>query len=430
MPDPAAPRSVVLVSGVFPHPRDSGKKVMVAGLLDYWRRRVGADQVHLVLVGGGEVDLDQVDAVVHRVDRPGARTQLRSVLVRSVLTRGHTLQESALYSASVRRRLADLLGEISADLEVFDTVRMGQYAEEIPVRPGARRVIFLDDLFSVRYERMLALMREHPEVDFDPLGDFRANLPAAVGPVADRRVVRRALLAWERAVVARREQAMAELFETVMLVSPEETRRLAGRVPSARVRELRPVLDLAAPERPPLSGPPVFVLLGLLTLAHNADGVESFLERGMSGLLTAVPDAIVHVVGRGATPRIEAAAAPWGDAVRLEGFVDDLDGLLNRATALLMPLRFGSGIKIKVIEALARGLPVVSTPIGAEGVETGADRGILLVPDASAVGEVVRDLRDPARHLQLSGAARRHYEERYSLRAAFATYDEAFAARA
>jgi hypothetical protein len=271
-------------------------------------------------------------------------------------------------------------------------------------------------------------MREHPEVDFDPLGDFRANLPGIVGRLADARLARRALLTWERRVVTKRERRMAELFETALLVSPEEAHRLAERVPTARVREMRPTLDVPAGRRNPDPARPTFVLLGLLTLAHNADGVQVFLDVCLPELLRAVPDARVHVVGRGAPQSVVDAAATFGDSVSMEGYVDDLDALLSRATALVMPLRFGSGIKIKVIEALARGLPVVSTPVGAEGLETGEERGILVEQDLVSYGVVLAGLVDAERNRALSISARRHYEDRYAEDVVFRSYDEAFGA--
>ena len=61
------------------------------------------------------------------------------------------------------------------DIEVYDTLRLGQHAPASP--RGRRRVLYLDDLFSVRYDRMLAV-DERGDVDINPLGEFAANVPA------------------------------------------------------------------------------------------------------------------------------------------------------------------------------------------------------------------------------------------------------------
>ncbi len=424
---PHPPTSVALVSAVLPEPRDAGKKIMVAGLLAYWRQRVGAENVHLVLMGHEGADTSQVGAVVHHVARPTRGQQVASVLRRSLVTGRHTLQESVLYAAPARAKIAEVLEQIGADVEIFDTVRMGQYAEEIPPRPGVHRVVFLDDLFSVRYERMLELLRDRPDVDFDPLGDFRNHLPGVAGRVADRRPVRRGLLRWEKAVVARRERAMARLFDTALLVSREEAGRLRHLVPGANVHVLPPCIAADELSRHPEPDAPTFVMIGLLTLAHNLDAAQVFLEECLPGLLEKLPDARVHIVGRGAPDSLRAQAARFHGAVSVDGYVEDLDALLARATALVMPLRFGSGIKIKVIEALAHGVPVVGTSVGAEGLDTGDDSGVVVENDPDRYGAVLADLVDPGRNLRLSQAARRHYEDCYAEQAAFRRYDTAFA---
>lgn len=415
---------MAVVTAVVPEPRDSGKKVVLAGLLAYWRSRVGRDNLHVVLVANEPPGVD-LGAVVHPVGRPTSAEQFRSVLLRSGTGR-HTLQESALFSPRIRDQVAATLEEVGADLEIFDTVRMGQFAELIPRRPGVRRVAYLDDLFSVRYDRMLQLMREHPATDFDPLGDFRTHLPSwAVGGV-ERRWVRRALLAWERRAVARREDEMARAFDSVLLISPEEVRHLAVRVPGARVEELPPSVAARRYERCPDPTRPVFVLMGLLTLAHNADAARVFLESCMSEVRRRLPEARVHIVGRGAQASLEEAARAYGGAVSVDGYVADLDALLSRATALVMPLRFGSGIKIKVIEAFAHGVPVISSPVGAEGVRTGPAYGVLVASDPQAVADAMVELADPERNDALSAAARRHYEEHYSVEACARQYARAF----
>lgn len=420
------PHTVVIISAVVPEPRDSGKKVVLAGMLDYWRDRVGAENVHYVLIDEPATDSSAMWANVHRIRSPSSAEQATSVLLRSVLTGRHTLQESTLFSPRVRDELRSVLADIGAELEIFDTVRMAQYASQCGLRPGVRRIVYLDDLFSVRYGRMLDLLRDHPEVNFDPLGTFRARLPAIVARAADIRGSRRLLLSWERRVVARREKQVAIEFETTLLISPEEVHRLAADAPGARVRELPPTVDVVTFERR-LGPRPTFVLIGLLELAHNLDAVTAFLDECMPAVIDAMPTARVHIVGRGAPQELHARVARFGGAVSLDGFVPDLKGLLSRSTAIVVPMRFGSGIKLKLIEALAHGVPVISTPVGAEGIETGTVRGVIVERELSGFAGVMASVCEPALNAELAQAARDHYLERYSPQAAFRRYDEAFA---
>jgi len=418
-------RSVALVSAVAPYPKDSGKRVVLAGLLEYWVERLGPDSVHYVLVADPRTPTPDLPVRVHRIGRPTAQEQLRSLAWRTVATGRHAIQESMLYSPRVRAELSATLAAVDADLEVYDTVRMSQYTRDIEPRPGQRRVVYLDDLFSVRYGRMRELLRRRADVDLDPLGEFRAHVPAPLARLVGNRAVQRLVLATEQRLVARREVEAAREFAAALLVSPVETRVLAERVPGANAQTLPPVVEGSAARRV-YDGRPDFVLLGLLSLPHNHDAAMTFLTRTMPEVVRRMPDARVHIVGRGATPQLLAAAARFPRHVVVEGFVPDLDRLLSSACALLAPLRVGSGIKIKVIEALSRGLPVLGTPCGTEGIAGGAHHGVIVEPDLDRHAEIMAALTNPVCNARLSSAARRHFAGTYAREAAFRRYDEVF----
>jgi hypothetical protein len=381
--------------------------------------------VHYVFLGDPSAELPVTAYPVHRLGKARLGEQLASVAWRTVATRRHTLQESLLYSRRTRDELRTTLAGIGADVEILDTVRTEQYDEHLPARPGVQRVVYLDDLFSVRYARMLEVMADHPEIEIDPLGEFRSHIPAAVGRLVGRRGVQRMLLDVERRLVARRELEIARSHDLSLLVNPAEAASLRAQAGVEGVRELRPMVTEPTVERA-YAGRPEFVLLGLLSLPHNHDAALSFLTTSMPGVLEQLPDTRVHVVGRSARPELLAAAEPFGDRVVMSGFVPDLDGLLAGACAVLAPVRFGSGIKIKILEALAHGVPVLGTPCAVEGIRSGADSGLVVEPDLARFPERMRDLVDPAANLALSQSARRHHDTTYSRDAVFAEYDALF----
>lgn len=418
------PARVAIISPVSPYPTDAGKKVMLAGLVEYWASRLGADNVHYVLIGRPGPEMQAVPARLHVLDRPAVLEQMRSLVARTVLTGRRSIQESMLYSSRLRDELAALLQQVDADLEVFDTIRMGQYAGEID-GAGRRRVVYLDDLFSVRYARMLETMRRFPDAPIDALGEFRAVVPRPLARLIAVRSVQRAVLHVERRLVARRELDMVDEFSRCLLVSPAEVGALQQRSDPARVAVLPPVVPGADVTRSPAERP-VFVLLGLLSLPHNHDATMAFLKLCMPDVARLLPDAEVHIVGRGARPELVAAAADFPGQVRVEGYVHDLGGLLSRATAVVAPLRFGSGIKIKVIEALAHGVPVLTTPVGAEGITTGPRAGVLVEEAIERLPERMAELADPEWNAALSTAARLHHRQVYSRPAAYAWYDQVF----
>jgi len=418
---------VVIVSAVMPYPKDAGKKVVLAGLLDYWVDRVGPEHVHYVLVDEPTGQHPPIPAQVHRIVRPTSGEQILHLAQRSVVRRRHAFQESMLYSRRTRDELRRVLGSIAADVEIYDTVRLAQYAAEIVRRRGQVRVAYLDDLFSVRYARMLTLLRSPTQQRLDPLGEFRRWMPRPMARLLDVPRAQRVVLEAERRLISRREIETAREFDASLLVSPAEVASLSAQPGVNAVEAVPPVIAASTMVRR-YTTPPEFVFLGLLSLPHNHDAVTSFLRQCMPDVLRRLPDARLRIVGRGARPELLAAAAPFADTVRIEGYVPDLADLLSRACAMLVPLRFGSGIKIKVLEALAHGVPVVATPVGAEGVATGPDNGVLVEADLRRVPAVMAHVADDNRNADLSEAARRHYLSYYSRSAAFRRYDEVFGA--
>jgi len=420
------PRSVAIVSATAPYPPDTGKKVVVAGLVEYWITRVGQENVHYILVAPPDATDAGFPVPVRLIRSPSVGEQCAAVASRTIATRRHALQESVLYARRVRRELDRVLAEIDADLEIYDTVRLGQYATELPARARTRRMVYLDDLFSRRYARMRAAMRNGDGVRLDALGEFRTFIPRPLRPIAEAPAVQHALLGLEQHLVARRELAAVKDFHTCLLVNFEEAAHLTDRTGADNVAVLPPLVDADRAIAPRRAHGSQFVFLGRMTLPHNHDAVATFLRNHMSELVHQVPGALLRIIGGGPRPELRSLAARWGDRVRFDGYVADLDRVLSQSCAMVSPIRFGSGVKLKVLDALARGVPVVSTSIGAEGIAAGPEHGVLVEDDLARHPRLMRTLTDRDYNAQVSRAARAHFDAVYSRAAVFRQYDEIF----
>ena len=124
---------------------------------------------------------------------------------------------------------------------------------------------------------------------------------------------------------------------------------------------------------------------------HNLDGLQWFLSEVWPGVLAAQPDAEFDVVGT--VGKAVPAGAP---RVRVHGPLSDLDSVYASACVCLVPLRFGTGLKIKLTEAMAHGRAVVSTSAGAEGFPEleGGEVAPVAESAPAMVAAIVRLLRD------------------------------------
>jgi glycosyltransferase involved in cell wall biosynthesis len=415
--------SVALVSAVDPYPTDAGKKVVLAGFLDYFADRYGVDNVHYIKVGAAP-SRDEFPVTLHVVPGPSRAVVFRNIATKVVIGRA-SIQEAFLGSPHTGMAIRRIIDEIRPVLQVYDTVRMAQY---VPARVAAHQICYLDDLFSERYDRMLQAAKRFPDVNSSPLGNFAEHIPRRLHALGANRTARTALLRAERSLVRRSEDRAARAFRRCLLVNEQEVDVLTRRTgsPPGRIRCVPPLLaPVSSPERR-YRGTPDFVFLGLLSLPHNDDGLQWFLRRAWPVVLAQLPDAHLRVIGLNPGPDVLALAAELTASVSVDGYVPDLSNALGAAAALVNPLRFGSGIKIKVIEALGRALPVVSTPVGAEGIASGPGSGVLVGGEPAEIADLLCSLTDPARNAEASAEARSHFLATYSRQAVFEAYDAAF----
>ena len=414
--------SVALISAVDPYPTDAGKKVVLAGFLDYFAERYGPDNVHYIKVGASSVS--EFPVHLHQVPAPSRADLLRNLAIK-VSTGRASLQEAFLGSRQTGMAIANVLKQIRPELQVYDTVRMAQYASD---DVAARQICYLDDLFSERYRRMLQATAQFGDVDINPLANFAQHVPARLRPLESNRVSRSALLRIERRLVLRSENRAARRFRRCLLVNAGEAAELQRRtgVASDRIQAVPPLVTISPSAGRRYAGAPEFVFLGFLGLPHNEDGLQSFLRTVWPLVLARMPQARLMVIGRGASQRLSTLIADIGESVTMEGYVPDLGDSLNHAAALINPLRFGSGIKLKVFEALGRSCPVVSTPVGAEGIASGPGTGIGIATEPAEMAELLCSLTSTETNAQLSEEAGEHFARTYSRRAVFDVYDRAF----
>jgi glycosyltransferase involved in cell wall biosynthesis len=149
----------------------------------------------------------------------------------------------------------------------------------------------------------------------------------------------------------------------------------------------------------------------------NVDGVRWFVDEVLPRIRSQEPSFELAVVGRNPAAAVTALGAR--DGVSVIGAVPDPVPYLHGAAVAVVPLRAGSGTRLKVLEALAAGTPVVSTPLGVEGLDVVAGRHVEVAEGAEGFAAAVLGLlHDPARRAGLATEGRRLAEESYGWPAA------------
>ncbi|HWD20896.1 MAG TPA: glycosyltransferase family 4 protein [Verrucomicrobiae bacterium] len=158
---------------------------------------------------------------------------------------------------------------------------------------------------------------------------------------------------------------------------------------------------------------PSVIFCGAMDYNPNIDALRWYFSEMHEPLRRAIPDLEFFVVGKNPTPEILAHAQRPG--VTVTGSVADVRPYYRRAWLQLVPLRIGGGTRLKIVESLAIGTPVISTTIGAQGLALEHNREILLADTTEAfVRETTRALRDAALRQQLEDAGRDVAQQRFS----------------
>jgi glycosyltransferase involved in cell wall biosynthesis len=199
----------------------------------------------------------------------------------------------------------------------------------------------------------------------------------------------------------------------ILVVSEVDRQRCLRERPRQRVLVVPNGVDCEAIRPGPFSnaGPPILVFTGDMSFDPNVHAAQVLASRVFPQVHKVHPDAELHLVGRNPAARVSALLGP---GIIVTGEVPDMLPHLHAATVYVAPLMTGAGTRTKLLEAMAAGLPIVTTGVGIEGIDAIDGHQVLLAdPPGAFTAGVLRLLADPAERRQLGAAARRLAEARY-----------------
>lgn len=204
-----------------------------------------------------------------------------------------------------------------------------------------------------------------------------------------------------------RERAVWRASDVIVYLSDEEAEWVRSMEPAVAARSIVPYcFDAFGDARLPAPGHEIIFVAGF---AHppNEDAVCWFVDAVLPRVAACVPDVALSIVGSNPTARVRALAR-GGVRVSADVSDEDLRAAYGRARVAVVPLRCGAGVKLKVVEALREGLPLVTTPIGAQGLP-GLREVAAVHADAAAFADAVIELLTSDAQWQRQSAAQLAY---------------------
>lgn len=360
-----------MVTKFLPLPDNDGGKQRSLAMLE---RLAQLADVTLVAYDDGHGDVAGLRAMGVGVRAvPWRPSLLRSV---AAMARARSATAGRFWS----RAFADEVRNATAEQTDLLVVAYSQLAPFLLATPAARRLL---DLHNVESELVASYGRS---------ASPPARLLAMLESRMLRRLERRTILAADAVVVVSdRDRQRLPATPRTVLVCPNGWRR---RQPVAMTTE------------------PIAAFIALLGWAPNADAAVWLATEVWPGVIRRVPSARLLLVGRDPSPAVRALAGP---SVEVTGTVPSVEPHLAAATVALAPLRAGGGSRLKILEALGAGRPVVATTTGAEGLEELVGEGVIVCDDAEAMAAVIADLlADPDAAAELGRRGHDAVVDRYA----------------
>lgn len=389
-------RHILFLTPQLPYPPEQGTAIRNYNLLVQVARR---HKVALLSFVEGEESPVNLGALRELCDplitipapRRPSSARLRTLLASSDPDMAHRLDSPAFAQA-----LRALLFEHTFDVVQIEGIELASYGFLAQQWRGVHAPAIVFDDHNAEYvlqRRALETDRRHPK-----------RWPAAIY----------SLLQWRR--LAEYERRVCRTASAVLAVSRTDALALG-----ALAADIRPVVvpngvdvERYRPYQPDVLSlqHPAVVFTGKMDFRPNVDAMLWFHRQVWPRVLAQMPEAHAYVVGKNPHPRLAPLMA---DAtVTVTGHVPDIMPYFGGADVYVVPLRIGGGTRLKVLEAMSAGLPIVSTTLGIEGIDlVPGEHAVLADRPAEYADAVVALLHNPERARALGTAARRLAAEHY-----------------
>jgi len=408
--------NILFLTQIIPYPPDAGPKVKTWHVLRYLKE--SGHRVTLATFVRPEEraylgKMREVCAEINAIPLRRSRVADMLYFLLSNLTgRPFLIERDDL--AGMRKLVSRKLRTGKIDVIHADQLTMAQYA--LPGRFG--QLINTDG-------NMVARVFDAHNAVWTIIQRMRENAPSLLRPV----------VALESRRVKRYEGVVVREFEHTLAVSEPDRQALIealsfvkGPVEDVPIRVIPIAVDTEQlqPMKRPV-GSSNIVTLGTLHYPPNADGIRWFANDVFPKILKTIPMAELTIIGKNPPVDILELAKRFPDVIKVTGYVNDLTPYLEAAAMVVVPVRAGGGMRVRILEAFARGLPVVTTAVGLEGIHAQPGEHVLVedTPDRFA-DAVVSLLNDPTSQAKLGENGRQLAVQRYDWKVVLTALDHIY----
>jgi glycosyltransferase involved in cell wall biosynthesis len=385
---------ILQLSHRLPWPPVDGGKKGTLGFVDGYRLHPNVTSHRLLCICPLEEETwaseCRARGVSLRVELMNVRNSIPRILANTVFsTRPFNMEKYR--RRGFARQLAEMIAAEAPDVVHFDSLHTASYAPQVrALAPQALRVLRCHNAEYVILDRLAS---------------------------EDRNPLRRRLIAVQARRLKAYEAASLDSFDQILAISDADAARF--RALNGRIQDRMIIVPAGAdvpsvlPPPPAASGEPLRLLhVAAMDWLPNQSGLRWFVTKVLPLLDAAGMNYHLDVVGKGMPAEFFGMA---NQRVTVHGFVPDLASLTGTANLAIVPLQVGGGMRVKILDYWALGIPVLATRIGAEGLEDSEVPTIELADDPVSFADSIRSLgADPQRRERMRVAAFDKVRREYS----------------
>lgn len=385
-------RKVLFVTTRLIYPVNDGRKVVLYNYCKGLANQHGCEVRLFSLVDGEEKGVHQPDFIskVYYGSLPSKKEKIKNLLINSILLNRWPLQVSLYYSNKAKNQLNRVIEEYKPDIVICDMARTAEYLKDLD-DSKFNKILDMDDLLSKRYYRQV----ESNIVGSNSIGALSGKLPKLLQKLTTNNWIMKNTMLKEAKLLSRYEVNISKYYKSVIFVSPIEAKEFNKKIKSDKSIDITIGVDYKYFSEKVVENKKdnYIVFLGNMYVAHNKDSVNSFIEKIFLEVLKEVPNCVFRIVGR--CPDEYKRYLQKYKNVEVTGEVDDIRSYIQECSLSVAPLKYGTGIKTKILETMAMGVPVITNDIGTEGINAKKNEDIMIENDDKLmVDKIIKLLED------------------------------------
>ena len=330
--------------------------------------------------------------------------KLKNIIYQSFIKQKWPIQCSLYFSNSNKDAIAQLCKKINPDVVIVDMVRLATYYDAFK-NFKCKKILDMDDLLSERYDRQLK-----SNYKSSLAGQYSSNLSSLFLKFIELKSIKNLILKFEKNLIAKAEIDYAGIYEKVIFDSSKEANKLnkyyadkAIDVPlGINVKEFLNCKYHNLKENN-------ICFVGNMYVSANIDTLKLIATEVLPYIKT---DYKFYIVGK-VSDQLKKQYSEYANII-FTGRINDIYDIAGKCKLFLAPIAYGSGIKTKILEAMAMQMPVVTNDVGAEGLDVENQKHLIIENNTQKIARIVDYyLNNYAAALKIAENAQQLVFERY-----------------